>query len=167
MFCQNCGTELPNGSKFCNRCGASIAEVQPTEKTVEKKEEQTQNKAVGFIMRAPLFISGIVMALLSWPISAWFELGVRRAGEVWNYLDSYERQVWNNADTASSVLNVFLLLSIIFTVLGLVLYIIETKGILRKSKLRNRLLLLPALIMVIVALLTYPALFQYAAVFAR
>ena len=29
MFCNNCGTQLPEGTKFCNGCGAPVAPVQP------------------------------------------------------------------------------------------------------------------------------------------
>lgn len=28
MFCSQCGTKLPDNSKFCNQCGASIAQSQ-------------------------------------------------------------------------------------------------------------------------------------------
>ena len=24
MFCKNCGNELPDGSKFCSKCGAAV-----------------------------------------------------------------------------------------------------------------------------------------------
>lgn len=29
MFCPKCGTQLPDGSKFCSKCGAKIAPAQP------------------------------------------------------------------------------------------------------------------------------------------
>ena len=29
MFCQNCGNQLPDGAKFCTRCGAPVASAQP------------------------------------------------------------------------------------------------------------------------------------------
>ena len=31
MFCQNCGTQLPDGSKFCGSCGARIGGNQPVQ----------------------------------------------------------------------------------------------------------------------------------------
>ncbi len=38
MFCLKCGTELPEGSKFCNHCGASLAAVGQTEEMKERTD---------------------------------------------------------------------------------------------------------------------------------
>ena len=35
MFCQNCGTFLEEGSKFCPNCGTPVAAPQPVRETVE------------------------------------------------------------------------------------------------------------------------------------
>ena len=40
MFCQNCGTQIPDGSKFCGSCGASIGGSQPVQQ-VNKPIPQT------------------------------------------------------------------------------------------------------------------------------
>lgn len=29
LFCQNCGTALPPGARFCSSCGAAVAMAQP------------------------------------------------------------------------------------------------------------------------------------------
>lgn len=39
MFCKNCGNELPDDVKFCNKCGTSIEGVKPEEK--KKVEDKT------------------------------------------------------------------------------------------------------------------------------
>ena len=45
MFCKNCGSELADDAKFCNKCGASInGEEKPKEKKVEDKTVQYQIK---------------------------------------------------------------------------------------------------------------------------
>ena len=38
MFCTNCGTELPDGSKFCSNCGQKIGEVTNPEPVIEKPD---------------------------------------------------------------------------------------------------------------------------------
>lgn len=45
MFCKNCGNELADDAKFCNKCGASIdGEQKPKEKKVEDKTIKYQIK---------------------------------------------------------------------------------------------------------------------------
>ena len=45
MFCRNCGNELAEDVKFCNKCGASVdGEVKPKEKKVEDKIVKYQIK---------------------------------------------------------------------------------------------------------------------------
>jgi rRNA maturation endonuclease Nob1 len=40
MFCQNCGKEIPDGSKFCPECGASISTPKEEVKEESKVEEK-------------------------------------------------------------------------------------------------------------------------------
>ena len=45
MFCQKCGTKLPDDAAFCTNCGASMSgEVKKTEEKVADKEVQLQVK---------------------------------------------------------------------------------------------------------------------------
>ncbi len=45
MFCKNCGNELADDAKFCNKCGASIdGEQKPKEKKVEDNTVKYQIK---------------------------------------------------------------------------------------------------------------------------
>ena len=37
MVCPSCGTENPEGAKFCNECAASLAEVAPAPALEERK----------------------------------------------------------------------------------------------------------------------------------
>ena len=50
MFCTNCGSKIPEGSKFCSECGARVAQAEPTVEPAavnlswnepEEKEEPT------------------------------------------------------------------------------------------------------------------------------
>lgn len=34
MFCRHCGSEIPDGSKFCENCGISILRAGPSEQSV-------------------------------------------------------------------------------------------------------------------------------------
>lgn len=66
MYCNNCGKELPENSKFCNYCGASqqIADVKHNEEEIQPqfdeksavKKDSIQNYAKIFFVIAP-FIS--------------------------------------------------------------------------------------------------------------
>lgn len=172
MYCSKCGTQLPDGANFCNNCGASVSSSTiPKVSTVEKPEDKSYNKVISFVKNAPLFISGLIMSLLTWPIYLWFELKIRLPGMVYSVLKDYgdyhEMRVWDKAISSSETLGIFCWVGIAFLVLGLVLYIVEAKGIIRKSKLRNTCLLaIPVIIMIAIAVCTYPAIFNYESTFS-
>ena len=45
MYCNHCGAQQPDGSKFCNSCGAELATQPPGgAKTEEKKEPKSKVK---------------------------------------------------------------------------------------------------------------------------
>ena len=39
MFCENCGSQIPEGSKFCISCGASVPELNPVKDVRDMFEE--------------------------------------------------------------------------------------------------------------------------------
>jgi len=41
MFCQKCGTKLPDDSKFCQKCGAKLA----TESAIQKPQEVAETSS--------------------------------------------------------------------------------------------------------------------------
>lgn len=171
-FCINCGTQLSDEVNFCNNCGANISGFNASKMSVaENPEDKSNNKVVIFVKNAPLFMSGLIMSLLTWPIYLWFELIIRLPGAVYSSIKEWqvynEMIVWDNAISSSETLGVFGCIGVIALVLGLVLYIIETKGIIRKSKLRNICLFaIPTITIIIIAICTYPAIFDYETTFS-
>lgn len=80
MFCQKCGAEIDNDSKFCPKCGAAISEDQaiPNNQTVSNSQPvtasvprpqinasqkmegiETKIKSVGFILGLIFIVVGI------------------------------------------------------------------------------------------------------------
>ena len=43
MRCKNCGTENPDGSRFCATCGKPLEQEEPAKNVAEQKEEVAQN----------------------------------------------------------------------------------------------------------------------------
>ena len=43
MRCKNCGTENPDGSRFCATCGKPLEQEEPAKNVAEQKEEAVQN----------------------------------------------------------------------------------------------------------------------------
>jgi hypothetical protein len=46
MYCNNCGSEMPNGAKFCSNCGTPMAApvepaIEPTPEPLQKEIELT------------------------------------------------------------------------------------------------------------------------------
>lgn len=67
MYCHYCGTQIPDGARFCINCGASqeSAPVPPTEQTYTEKEhvvDEVSSKKKGRFGRA--FIWGILLLLI-------------------------------------------------------------------------------------------------------
>ena len=45
MFCNKCGTQLPDESAFCNKCGNKIEIAQPEQQTeIPKKTMKNQKR---------------------------------------------------------------------------------------------------------------------------
>ena len=172
MYCSKCEMQLSDRANFCNNCGANVSSsTPPIASMVEKPEDKSYSKVVSFIRNAPLFISGLIMSLLTWPIYLWFEVTLRLPGNVYSVLkdygDYYEMSVWDKAISCSETLGIFCWIGAILLVLGIVLYVVEVKRIIRKSKFRNICLLaITVIIMIVIAICTYPAIFNYESTFS-
>lgn len=165
-FCQHCGKEIFDEAVICPGCGCSVQNTS-TISTLGKPEDRSYNKVVSFIRNAPLFISGLIMSLLTWPMYLWFELNLRIPGSVYSLLDFPEMKIWNNAISSSEILGIFCWIGVILPVLGIVLYLVEVKGIIRKSKLRNIcLFIIPVVVAIIIVICAYPAIFNYKSTFS-
>lgn len=45
MFCPNCGTQVPDGSAFCQNCGANLAAAQqPVQQPQYQQTQQPQQQ---------------------------------------------------------------------------------------------------------------------------
>ncbi|MBR1675426.1 MAG: zinc-ribbon domain-containing protein [Eubacterium sp.] len=42
MFCNNCGSQLPDGSKFCNICGSAVGGAQQIQYGVQQAQAGAQ-----------------------------------------------------------------------------------------------------------------------------
>ena len=50
MFCRNCGTANPNGSKFCGNCGAQLESLQTFNSTSLAQEVISSNNSLGTVL---------------------------------------------------------------------------------------------------------------------
>lgn len=55
MFCQNCGTQLPNDAKFCPNCGAANGH-QPSNQQNDTSQEIILMKGLCNRVKSPLFV---------------------------------------------------------------------------------------------------------------
>lgn len=69
MFCNNCGTQNPDGAKFCNSCGQLVTCVAPTVKPVipvssnSIKEELPEPYSTNIVKKA-LFAVAIILGII-------------------------------------------------------------------------------------------------------
>lgn len=66
MFCPKCGTENPDGAKFCSKCGAALGAV-PAPSGASSSSETTTGLApnvAGLLCYVGWWISGIVFVVL-------------------------------------------------------------------------------------------------------
>ena len=74
MFCEKCGTQLPDNASFCNKCGNNVkkrdtgvniqaqsAPMEPNRTTVKKKK-----KGVGIFVFLFLLIAGVVIGFIAY-----------------------------------------------------------------------------------------------------
>lgn len=81
MYCINCGTQLPDGAKFCSACGAAqpdLAQAQPIQQPVQQTQAQPQYQQPDFQQpyhsytpeppkksKKPLIITVIIIAVVA------------------------------------------------------------------------------------------------------
>ncbi len=68
MFCPKCGTENPDGAKFCSKCGAGLgAPAKPSEATTKPETESSTGMSAnvaGLLCYVALWVTGIVFVVL-------------------------------------------------------------------------------------------------------
>lgn len=66
MFCYNCGTELPDGAKFCFKCGKTVADnkgiVQKKDRAVQR--ERKRNKKFIMVTLVVIVILFVMQSLM-------------------------------------------------------------------------------------------------------
>lgn len=68
MFCPKCGTENPDGAKFCSKCGAGLgAPAKPSEAAAKPETESSTGMSAnvaGLLCYVGLWVTGIVFVVL-------------------------------------------------------------------------------------------------------
>jgi len=66
MFCPKCGTENPDGAKFCSKCGAALGAVPASSGASSSSETSTglAPNVAGLLCYVGWWISGIVFVVL-------------------------------------------------------------------------------------------------------
>lgn len=68
MFCPKCGTENPDGAKFCSKCGAGLgAEATPTKGAAKPETESSTGMSAnvaGLLCYVATWITGIIFVVL-------------------------------------------------------------------------------------------------------
>lgn len=63
MFCPKCGTENPEGAKFCSKCGAELGAAPAPSETSEASTNLQPNIA-GLLCYVALWVTGIVFVVI-------------------------------------------------------------------------------------------------------
>lgn len=88
MFCKFCGNQLPDGSKFCTRCGARLDENQQNQNdsqfyTAQNYQPQYQQPSYVHREQNILAILGLVFAFVFTPVGLGLSIaGYRKAKEL-------------------------------------------------------------------------------------
>jgi len=176
-YCHKCGSQINNEAQFCTSCGEKLSQNNKTfeENTSSNITSLSHSKPFDYkkfllkilfyIKKAPLIFNGALMFIFSCPMYMHFQ-NIRLAGVLYNWCDSYEKEVWNKAISARDTLNVFVWLSIILIISGIILIFIEKKGLFKKTDLISKCCLYaPLAITLFVIIYTYPKIINYANVF--
>ncbi len=75
MFCEHCGTQLPDGSTFCSSCGASMSNAQPVSQPIAPTPVvyANPNPQVSYVAQPPIMANRIPVEYE--PLSPWAYLG--------------------------------------------------------------------------------------------
>jgi len=63
MFCPKCGTENPEGAKFCSKCGAELG-AAPTPSETSEASANLQSNIAGLLCYVALWVTGIVFVVI-------------------------------------------------------------------------------------------------------
>ncbi|WP_455136315.1 zinc-ribbon domain-containing protein [Thermophilibacter sp.] len=72
MFCPRCGSELPDGARFCSRCGATLGGEKPTAPTPAPAQQPTGPKPRR--RRVVAVVAALLAVLLAGGAAAWWFL---------------------------------------------------------------------------------------------
>lgn len=64
MFCENCGSQIPEGSKFCISCGASVPELNPVKDVRDMFEEAPDTMPVEQKKRSHNVVIGLAALMV-------------------------------------------------------------------------------------------------------
>ena len=113
MFCPNCGKQLPDGSRFCDSCGAQLEAAppvqQPTQQPIQQQYQQPYIQQAtypeprkkmpwGLIGGAAAAVAVLVVALFVWP-------GVLRGSKADTYPTEREQTVQTAPAGSGSLLD--------------------------------------------------------------
>ena len=71
MFCEKCGKELPEDSRFCLDCGQPVVPEEPSRPKEKKKKSHAKYWLLS--IASVLFASGVLIAIFFADIAAWAE----------------------------------------------------------------------------------------------
>ena len=63
MYCKNCGKEIPDGVKFCPKCGEAIDSISITQTNKEREAQQTRSVGKGVLL-AIVAIIGLLVGIM-------------------------------------------------------------------------------------------------------
>ena len=63
MFCPKCGTENPEGAKFCSKCGAELG-AAPTPSETSEASANLQSNIAGLLCYVALWVTGIIFLVI-------------------------------------------------------------------------------------------------------
>ena len=168
MFCSKCGKEVHNGDAFCNGCGAKVsvgASSQSVGAYAEIAEKREGNKPASFFEKASLMLSGAIMFLSTFLMLLWYRGAI--GAFAWEYSDGREREVWYKTQAVVDNLDVLSFIGGALFVLGIVLFVLECKGKIHKSKQLNLCCFyIPIAVAVIVAIYACPVISEYERLFS-
>ena len=63
MFCEKCGAENPNDSRFCQKCGAPLTPIasETGAATPKAKKPLNMKLILGLVLAAAVIIAGVVI----------------------------------------------------------------------------------------------------------